>query len=157
MSETASNPDEVYRAIGRFIFEFSQVEFTIRHYLAERIGLKDEHFMPVVVSFDVAVLCNVTKAVFAQGRADESTRIKKGINRFFDLIQNRNRVVHGLWAHSEEGGVVHHVPRSLKPDRLDNQAGELEKCADELNALRAELESAFAAYLYQPDFSTTSR
>jgi len=32
--------EKTYHAIGRFIFAFSQVEYTIRHYLREAIELK---------------------------------------------------------------------------------------------------------------------
>ena len=154
MSETALAPAEkTYRAIGRFIFEFSQVEYIIRHYLAEEIGLKEEYFTPMVESYDAAMLCNVAKEVFGKRRPGKfASRIEKCISRFYELNPIRNRVAHGLWVPFKEGGTVHHVPRNLNAVRLENQAGELEKCADQLNALRAELESAFAAYLYQPDF-----
>jgi hypothetical protein len=37
-----ADAERTYRAIGRFVFEFSQVEYTIRHYLASEIGLKEE-------------------------------------------------------------------------------------------------------------------
>ena len=155
MSETAPNPEEkAYRAIGRFIFEFSQVEYTIRHYLAAEIGLKEEHFTPVVESYDAAVLCTVTREVFAKRRpAEFAARIKKGIDHFLQLNDDRKRVAHGPWVPSKEGGTVHYVARNrLKAGRLENQAEVLEKRADELIALRAELESAFTAYLYQPGF-----
>ena len=151
MSETApETADKTYRAIGRFIFEFSQVEYTIRYYLAEEIGIKEEHFMPVVESYDVAALCTIAKKIFAQSRLGEFARIKKGIDRVLEMNSVRNRVAHGLWVPFKEGGTVHHVPRSLNAGSYENQAGELDKYADELNALRAELESAFAIYLHQP-------
>ena len=51
--------ENTYRAIGRFIFEFSQVEYTIRHYLAGEIGLHEEHFAAVVESYEVGMLCSV--------------------------------------------------------------------------------------------------
>jgi len=157
MSETAPNPDEkTYRAIGRFIFEFSQVEYTIRHYLAKEIGLKEEHFMPVVESYDTAMLCNVAKAVFAKRRPGQfAARVEECINCVHTLNSIRNRVAHGLWVPFKGGGTVHYVPRNLNvsnPGGLQNQAAELEKYADQLNALRTKLEGAFAAYLYQPDF-----
>jgi hypothetical protein len=40
-NETA---EKTYRAIGRFMFEFSQVEYTIRHHLAEEIGIRKSIF-----------------------------------------------------------------------------------------------------------------
>ena len=148
MSNTAPNPEEqTYRAIGRFIFEFSQAEYTIRHYLAEEIGLKEEHFMPVVESYDTAMLCAVATRVFAKRQPDQFAAIRKCINHFKEFNDLRNRVAHGLWVPFKEGGTVHHVPRNLNAASFPNQAGELEKQADKLNALRAELESAFTAYL----------
>ncbi len=98
MSEAAPNPEEkTYRAIGRFIFAFSQVEYTIRHYLAEEIGLKDEYFTPVVESYDVTVLCKVAKEVFGKRRPVEFRAIEKGIDCFHKHNGDRNRVAHGLW------------------------------------------------------------
>lgn len=148
MGETVPNAEKkTYCAIGRFIFEFSQVEYTIRHYLSEEIGLKEEHFTPVVESYDVAVLCTVAKKIFAQTRPREiAERIRKGIDRFFDLNGVRKRVVHGLWVPSKEGGTVHHVPRDLNAKQFENQARELEKYAEDLNRLRADLGSLFQAY-----------
>ena len=155
MNEAAPNPAEkTYRAIGRFIFEFSQVEYTIRHYLAEEIGLREEHFRPVVQSYDTAMLCNVAKEVFARRRPGKfAARIEKCINRFYEFNSIRNRVAHGLWVPFKAGGTVHHVPRNLNEvDPFQNQAEKLEKRADKLIALRVQLERAFAAYLYQPGF-----
>ena len=55
----------------------------------------------------------------------------------------RNRVAHGLWVPFEEGGTVHHVPRtSLKPVASANQAASLEKLADDANRLRHDFEQA---------------
>jgi hypothetical protein len=48
-----TSTEKTYPAIGRFIFEFSQVEYAIRHYLAEEIRLDEEHFSAVVESKDV--------------------------------------------------------------------------------------------------------
>jgi hypothetical protein len=48
--------EQTYRAIGRFMFEFSQIEYMVRYYLAETIQLKEEYFSAVVESYDVAAL-----------------------------------------------------------------------------------------------------
>src|SRR5580704_11632264 len=63
---------KTYRAIGHFMFEFSQTEYTIRHYLAEEIGLNEEHFAAVVESYDVGALCTVAIEVFTKARAEEN-------------------------------------------------------------------------------------
>ena len=115
----SAQPDaeRTYRAIGRFVFEFSQVEYTIRHYLASEIGLKEEYFTAVMESYDVALLCAVAKQVLITSRAeDESARIRKLLDELYVLNAERVRVAHGLWVPHREGGTVHHVSRSnLKP------------------------------------------
>lgn len=36
------DPGPLYKEIGRFIFEFSQLEYTIRHHLGEKAGMRQE-------------------------------------------------------------------------------------------------------------------
>lgn len=143
VDQTAS--EKTYRAIGRFVFEFSQLEYAIRHYLAQEIRLDEGHFSAVVESYDVAVLCNVAIEVFKKSREEKlAAQIRDLINRFRDLNQIRNRVAHGLWVPFRDGGTVHHVQRSsLQSKASANQAESLEKLADEASKLRAELEHAF--------------
>ena len=145
METDQSAAEKTYRAIGRFIFEFSQAGYTIRYHLAEEIGLDERFFCAIVESYDVGLLCNAAKEVFARTRDEESgIRIKSLIDKFFDLNVHRNRVAHGLWAPFKDGGTVHHVSRnSLKSRPAANQAEALEKLADAANSLRARLERAF--------------
>jgi hypothetical protein len=148
MSNQGHTPEEqTYRAIGRFMFEFSQAEYTIRYHLAEEIGLNEEHFAAVVESYDVGLLCSVAKAVFTKSRTKEGAGcIKKLIGQFYEINEHRKRVAHGLWVPFKEGGAVHYVSRSnLKPIWSTNQAEELEKRADETCELRSKLENAFMA------------
>ena len=137
--------EKTYRAIGRFIFEFSQADYTIRHYLAQEINLDEDHFDAIISSFDVALLCTVTKEVFNKSRANSNaTAIIELINKFHELNAFRVRVAHGLWAPSKDGGTVFNVPRSTPKLRTAaNQADALEKHADTASNLRAELERAF--------------
>lgn len=136
--------EKVYSAIGRFIFEFSQAEYTIRYYLAEEIGLDDEHFSAVVESYDVSMLCEVALKVFGKSRAKPNlAEIEDLINKFRDLNASRNRVAHGLWVPFKDGGTVHYLPRSLKPVTQTNQAKALDKLADEASNLRSQLDRAF--------------
>jgi len=69
----------------------------------------------------------------------------------------RNRVAHGLWVPSKDGGTVHHVPRNLKSRMDANQAVALEKLADEACKLRAELEREFLSFLYAPLYTPKIR
>jgi hypothetical protein len=138
--------EKTYRAIGRFVFEFSQAEYAIRYYLAEEIKLDEKHFSAVVESYDVGLLCTVAIHVFNQSRrADNASQIEKLIKKFRAFNDERNRVAHGLWVPSQDGGTVHYVPRSNpKTNSFSEQAAFLEKRAAEVNALRFELEAAFA-------------
>lgn len=140
--------EKTYRAIGRFIFEFSQAEYTIRHYLAEEIGLAEEHFTAVVESYEVGLLCTVAQEVFGKSRANTNAdTIKDLINNFRQLSQNRNRIAHGLWVPFKDGGTVHHVPRTnLKSRMAVDQAAAVEKLADAACSLRAELDRAFLEF-----------
>jgi hypothetical protein len=142
--EQNSRAEKTYRAIGRFIFAFSQVEYTIRHYLGEAIELKEDYFTPVIESYDVAMLCKVALEIFAKQRSGKTfDRIKKEIDLFMRINNEiRTRVAHGLWNPHNEGGTVGHVPRSLKAIVSPNQAEELEKVADQLFELQSRLENA---------------
>jgi hypothetical protein len=144
--------EKTYVAIGRFIFEFSQAEYAIRYHLAEEISLDEKHFVAVVESYDVAMLCTVALEVFGETRSNSNAAaIKDLINDFRTLSHHRNRVAHGLWIPFKEGGTVHHVPRNnLKPRMDANQAAALQKLADEANSLRDKLERAFS---YHPPWS----
>jgi hypothetical protein len=64
----SDDSEKTYRAIGRFIFEFSTVEFAIRFILAKELGLDFKQYRAVVESYDVAMLCTVAKNVFLQNR-----------------------------------------------------------------------------------------
>ena len=112
-----ASAEKTYRAIGRFVFEFSQVEYTIRYHLAEEIGLDEEHFSAVVESYDAGLLCTVAIEVFKNSREqNNAARIQELIKNFRNLTDDRNRIAHGLWVPFREGGTVHYVPRrSLKP------------------------------------------
>jgi hypothetical protein len=137
--------EKTYRAIGRFMFAFSQVELLIRHHLGEQIGLSSQYFFPIVQSYDLGVLCTVAIEVFKRGREKENaTRIENLINRFRKLTEARNRVAHRVWLPHKDGGTLHYTPRgTFKPDLLVKQAEELEKLADRAFTLCVELDQAF--------------
>jgi hypothetical protein len=127
--------EKTYRAIGRFIYEFSQVEYSLRHAVADQLNIKDEHFNAVTATFDVAVLCNLAAVLF-----DDRAEMKKLINRFRELNNHRQRVAHGLWIPFLEGGSVHYTARSsLKGTSHKQQAEALVRLADDANNLRNEV------------------
>ena len=81
-----ASAEKTYRAIGRFVFEFSQVEYTIRYHLAEEIELDEEHFSTIVESYDTGLLCTVAIEVFKKSRVqNNAARIEELINNFREL------------------------------------------------------------------------
>jgi hypothetical protein len=136
-----TSEDKFYSSIGRFIFEFSQLEYTIRYRLAEHIGLKDE-FFDTFMSHDFSMLCNIAERVLlgvlasaeidpeldplAKGSppailqkkkespdkcATREREVKELITDCRNLGSERNRIVHGLWYIAEQHGVLYHTPR----------------------------------------------
>jgi hypothetical protein len=52
-----------YQSIGQFLFEFSQLQFTIRYVVTRYIGLEERYFNIVAASYDFAALCTVAQEV----------------------------------------------------------------------------------------------
>ncbi len=69
LSRERPQTEALYKAIGQFIFEFSQLEFMIRHGLGDALGLFDGDeikFEAIVSPYDFVTSCNVTKATFTR-------------------------------------------------------------------------------------------
>ena len=60
--------DRWFSAIGRFIYEFSQLQYTLKYYVAETIGLRDQHFGAITSQFDFARLCAAAESVLLKPR-----------------------------------------------------------------------------------------
>jgi hypothetical protein len=109
----------LYLAIGQFMFEFSQLEFTIRHLLGEILEFKDtgpDALFDILISpYDFATLCNVTKAVFMRVvRCEQSDRdeIESIMNAALSLnSEDRLPIAHGTWFIGNEGHGARHVSR----------------------------------------------
>jgi hypothetical protein len=73
--------------IGRFLFEFSQLQFTIRHVLAIRLELEDEYFDIITGPYDFAMLCKVTEQVVLLKTKDYAHKHDR-IKNYFQLARN---------------------------------------------------------------------
>jgi hypothetical protein len=125
----------LFLAIGEFIFEFSQLEFTIRHALGTALGLNDDSRFDTVTSpYDFAALCRVTSAILQQMcTCAEDAALKAEIASTFReclaLNDERVRIAHGTW--TIEGG-ARHVSRTTlqakshfeKPEKIIDKARE---------------------------------
>ena len=127
---------EGHRAIGRFLSEFSQLDFTIRFVLAKRLGIADEYFDIVTSPYDFAMLCKVTREVVTKQIPEKAKGIEKIFKGCHKLNEDRVRVAHGMWSLGEEGLVARHVPRqSLEPKYYFENRNALGKLADEAQRL----------------------
>jgi hypothetical protein len=134
--ELAAEFAEGYQAIGRFLSEFSQLDFTIRFVLARRLGISDEYFDIVTSPYDFAMLCNVTRELICKQLPQKKRDIEKLFNECLKLNENRVRVAHGMWTLGQEGLVARHVQRrSLQPQYFFDKRNELGRLAEEAQRL----------------------
>ena len=135
-------------AIGRFMFEFSQLDFIIRHALGEALGLKEigeyAQFDIVVSAYDFATLCSVTKAIFMRSMGcdeDERKEIESIINACMALNnEERVPIAHGTWFIDETGLGARHVPRTkLEVTIKFSRIGDIDAAAQKAATLKSRL------------------
>jgi hypothetical protein len=130
-----------FLSIGEFIFEFSQLEFTIRTLLAARLNLTDEQFDAVVGLYDFSMLCKVTSAILQQQFPGNTREIKEVLEkRCLELNTDRVRIAHGLWMDNTDTFVARHLSRnSLKVEFYYSDPQELDRLTDTARQLRGEV------------------
>jgi hypothetical protein len=72
--------DRFYTAIGRFLAEYSQLELSLKRYVAKAINLPDENF-EVIMSHDFAMTCTIALKVLSRGKD------KNQVSKLEDLIK----------------------------------------------------------------------
>lgn len=131
--------EKTYRAIGRFMFEFSQLEYEIRYRLSEALDVAPWYFNEAMVH-DFSALCNAAKSTFEFEYVKEKPKFKeleKLLNRALEFSHLRNAVAHGLWVPFKKGGSLIHVPRGKFNGTVKTQqATALETKADDALAVR---------------------
>ena len=137
--------DKTFRAIGRFLFEFSQLDYEIRRQVGEAAGVDDWHVHSIMTQ-DFGPLCIAAIAVFdfeySTTRQKAQRDIMRGLLKRAQSLNNvRNAVAHGLWVPFEDGGKVIHMPKNLQLNVSSQQARALEMKADEAKELRREIEA----------------
>ena len=110
--DEAKELEKLWLAIGEFIYEFSQLEFSIRLALAEalRLGEELEMFDAVTSPYDFRTLCRVTRTVLQinlgppdqdEQKREAQEAKKKEIERTFNACMAMNtdrvRIAHGTW------------------------------------------------------------
>ncbi len=142
--------DEAYRAIGRYVVQFSLLVASMRHLLASRLGRDDESAGLLDLGFGSTTAEPITNAFFAMCRTlvklDEKT--EKPIETWLrkhsvDECSRRNDITHGDWVienyawHGAEIPVPVLLrlkasaqdpqgPKEYKPEHIDEFAHEVE-------------------------------
>ena len=144
-----TSEDQFFAAIGRFIFEFSQLEYTIKHHIAETVDLQDQYFN-AIMTHDFALLCTIAESVLGPRVAEQKAAdFKKLIAKCRSLNTDRVRIAHGLWFVGGGRGALHHVSRQkLKEDTHFEEANDIANKAD----LAANLRSEFEEIMYYVPF-----
>lgn len=135
---------DLFLAIGEFIFEFSQLEFTIRHLLGVVLEIDDgKRFNLIVSPYDFATLCRVVDGFLAQMDIFGADRLKD-IHKLFKsclrMNDERVRIAHGSWF---LGAGARHVSRQTfkaeyhydTPDKIRQKTAEVKRCMSGIIAI----------------------
>jgi hypothetical protein len=139
-----SRETESQRWIGRFVFAFSQLEFTVKALLARHLGLEEGISEAVTANLDFARACEILRAVLKkklQGDPARSARADAVIKEIMALnTDHRLTVAHGLWTPENLGLVARIADRKGGPPKYKyEQPKELENASDKADALMTAL------------------
>lgn len=134
----------LYREIGRFVFEYSQLEFDLRRYFRQKVGISMDHNDIMTAGFDFAKL--VTALIAASAIEEGGTPdpvLEKHLKACFKVNETRIAVVHGRWSSTYGGDRAFHVARgSMKQQKHFEYEGDLDEASDAIVKLRAEIAAA---------------
>jgi hypothetical protein len=140
LRQEAARKAQTFEAIGAFIFQFSQLEFTIRVMLSARLKLEEKQFDIVTAPYDFRMLCTVTREILVQQYPDQKSDIQNLFNRCLKLNDDRVRVAHGLWSDDGRAIIARHVTRSsLKAEHFFENPAAIAKLTDTAQSLMAEI------------------
>ena len=134
-----------YHGIGRFLHEFSQLEFTIRAVLASRLGLEDRYFDIVTASYDFRILCAVTSKVTSIMYPEKKPEVEALFKECQSLNDSRVHVAHGTWIDDTDGlsarvfsrNALETTHRSFKNDELLKLADKAQELLQRVIGFRA--------------------
>jgi hypothetical protein len=144
MHEAEAHYCAAFERIGSFLFHFSQLEFTIRHFLATLLKLKDKQFDVITAPYDFVTLCSVAEAIAVQEFQKQAQIIENYFKSCKGLNNSRVKVAHGLWLDNGATLTARHVSRqSLKASYYFDDQNELAVLCNEAKRLMAELIEGF--------------
>ena len=133
--------EDTFTAIGEFVFQFSQLELTMRVLLGRALKLEGDRVDIVTAPYDFAALCRVTEGYLRTSPmcTPELERfLKKTFDRCQRLNQERVAIAHGTWL--APGTILDHVSRTtLKSTRRYETVEQIQKQIGEGQSLMTEL------------------
>lgn len=137
MTPQEDENDALYVPNGKFMFWFSQLEFTIKACLARSLDLKEEQFDTVVSPYDFAVLCTVAEKTL---KLDIDSEHHDAVHAYFSKCRKLNQdarivVAHGSWT---SGGVRHVSRQTLEAKLLFEKPEKLLEAAETARRLMHE-------------------
>ena len=127
-----------YAALGEFVFEFSRLRVTIRHFLGMALDLGEDRFRTSFSHTTSPLSARSELQVWLTTPGLSKKELAK-VKRYFDLIcaelnTERNRIVHGTWFISARRAGARHVARNtlkagfssrnLKPSEGRSEGGD---------------------------------
>jgi hypothetical protein len=135
-----------FEAMGRFIYMFSQLTFSIKWALSNRLGLRGEYFDIVIGPYDFVTLCNVTEKAALLTHSHRETAIKKLFKEIKALNDKRVLVAHAMWVDDFDGlSAIHFKRNSLSSETYSFKNDELDRFyrkAEELNVRVVAIQAA---------------
>ena len=128
---------DTFHAVGRFIFEFSQLEFSIRFALAAYLKLSDEQFDAVTGPYDFRMLCAVTSKVQQLKYPAQKDEIENLFNECLELNNKRVQIAHGVWTEGlgSDWTVRHWSRQTLDAKHYPYSVDQLHELAEKAQAL----------------------
>jgi hypothetical protein len=116
--------------IGRFIHQFSQLQYSIRTVLGARIGL-DQRYLDIITGpYDFRVLCTVTEKASIVADPSKKKDIEKLFKECLALNEKRVLVAHAMWFDEFDGLSARTFSRnSLQSETHSFKSDELERFA----------------------------
>ena len=138
LQKQARKENELFRAIGEFIFWFSQLEFTIKGRLAGALKLHDDRLFEIVNGpYDFAMLCTVTRETLSLGADNTTERIRDYFSECHKLNHEARVIIaHGSWTLD---GALHISRNSLKATFHFGKPGQIKKYTTDAKRLMREL------------------
>lgn len=131
-----SDKTQLYEAIGRFVFQYSQLEYQLRWNLALEAKVDKDLSDILIGPYDFAMLCTVLEKTILKKRSDKDAKaVKKFFKRCRAVNDTRVKIVHGNWSIWK---VTHMSRQTLEAKEYPMSPSEIDKVTQKVNELTFE-------------------